>query len=429
MEKRSLADVINGCLLVVFAVIVGIACYYQPYVTDDVACADNLANNSVISSVVSGYLSFSGRILFLLLGTLEQKYSWLAAANGIIILALALAVVSNSFREIKLSLAWKLLLITFVVFLFWFGFCTLDTIVAWRSGSPYLWSLLISAVFILLLNHQHANRYLILIVGFCSGLMQEGISASLLAMVLLMVIYEKHIREKISLKLIYGAAGLVAGTILLVIAPGNYLRLAGSLGANGVIDFVSRYIGYFYKTISTSSVCLVYMVFLMAVVALRLHKNRRCLISLLFVISGLVSLAIPALTYSLVRRFTAIPAFFFLLGISELLALLYQEYRDRISEKKVLVAVTTFVLAGILLWDSYCGLLSEIEFARYINAQDQAISRLCAAGARDIGVPPIDSKLHRLVYYDPITFNPWHWKNQILAKHYRVNSIALVPPK
>ena len=138
---------------------------------------------------------------------------------------------------------------------------------------------------------------------------------------------------------------------------------------------------------------------------------------------------VPALTYSLARRFTAIPAFFFLLGTFELLALLFEKYREKIQGKTVLAAIITFAMLFVLIWDSYNGLISEIEFNKRIAEQEQAIISLRDSGVRDIAVYPIMGKRHRLVYYDSITFDPKHWKNEILAKHYGINSIVLMAPK
>ena len=417
-------------LLLVWTLLVGIACYYQPYITDDISGADYLLNHSLIDNVISSYNSFSGRIVYLLIGAIEQKYMFFSVVHGLAIVLLGLLVVKISFRDIFLPQLWKIFLIALALLLFWFGFYTLDTIVAWRSGSPYLWSLLIAAVFIFLYNYQPVNRYLVLFAGFCSGLMHEGISAGLLTLVLLTIVYEKHKSWKISRQLMYGTAGLIVGTALLIVAPGNYARFTGSVAeANGIIDFVYRYLGYCYKTITTSNVCLVYIVLLLLVIALRLWKNKKILMSLIFVVSGLVSLMLPAMTYTLERRFTAIPAFFFLLGTFEILAVLFEKYRDKFLSRTVLAAIVTVAMLFVLIWDSYNGLESEIAFNKLISEQEQAIISLRDSGVRDIAVYPITGKRHRLVYYDSITFDPKHWKNEILAKHYGINSIVLSVPK
>ncbi|MEI6287094.1 MAG: DUF6056 family protein [Bacillota bacterium] len=416
--------------LVVFAALVGLACYYQPYITDDVSGRDSLASNSIFGTVVSGYFSFSGRILYMLMGTVEQKYDWFSCVHGLLIVILAVFVVKTAFRYIVLTRLWETAFITLAILLFWFGFCTLDTIVVWRSGSPYLWTLLVAALFILLLINSRINSCFTCISGVCAGLMHEGMSLGLIVFVMLFAIYQKVVRLKIPRRILWGAAGLFIGTILLLVAPGNYTRFdVLTIEANHTTDFFSSFPSYCYKTITTSNICLVYIVLLVVVAILRLYRNPKCAISLFLVIGGLASLMVPALTYSLARRFTAIPAFFFLLGTFELLALLFEKYREKIQGKTVLAAIITFAMLFVLIWDSYNGLISEIEFNKRIAEQEQAIISLRDSGVRDIAVYPIMGKRHRLVYYDSITFDPKHWKNEILAKHYGINSIVLMAPK
>lgn len=132
----------------------------------------------------------------------------------------------------------RLYIVTFLMF--WLLQPGFAASVLWITGSGnYLWT----TMFILFFLHPFCKSYLdnnykqknifysmlLLLAGFTAGWTNENIAISLSLAAIAYLVYLKKQRIKIPLWVWLGIAGLLIGTLLLIFAPGNKVRMESEL--------------------------------------------------------------------------------------------------------------------------------------------------------------------------------------------------------
>jgi len=259
-------------------------------------------------------------------------------------------------------------------------------------------------------------------LGFLMGFLHETASGATLLAILLFSLVLLHQRKKLPLWWILGGVGCLIGLILLVLAPGNALRmssfyaqahLGGKLG--NLLSLSLVYTGHF---LMRCAVLLLPLPLLLLFGEIRdCSKEKSILAALLFVCAlaanyvVVISGGYPAraqFTYT-VFLFLAFGTFYLSLDVK------LRPY----SAAGVLALLTVCTLGHM------CYTLNDIGAVYFEHAaQTRAIQAAVAAGETDLVVPAIDPRsCYTNLHHGNLSPDPDHWVNNEMERFYGVFSI------
>ena len=189
--------------------------------------------SDIFTSLFHHYMEHGGRVvsvfwldLFLLLGT-----GWFDVFNAAMFASLVLLIFLHGRRS--LSLDGKAVLLAGTGLLTWLGLPHFGETAIWMSGSTvYLWTAVPAFLFFLPYNLYLAGRWehngwymvpVMLVFGIMAGCSVEnlGVTSCVLSAGIL---YLCHRNRKLRPWMVSGALGTIAGFLVLLAAPGNYVR-------------------------------------------------------------------------------------------------------------------------------------------------------------------------------------------------------------
>lgn len=229
-------------LLMVFAFMV-VLNHLTPYAIDDlhmfkhfVTGNDLTSISDIVESQYFHYFDHTGRIvshfLLQLLCYLLMDCKWvLDIMNSVVFVGLILLMYAHANGTIRKPDALSLLFIVVSLFTFVEGF---GQDFLWVSGSlNYLWTTVLVLLFLLPYRRGKGNAYIMFPLGIMAGWSIENlaISGSVLLLAYIICYYRKN--HEVQWWAIAGAVGFWIGALILIIAPGNYVR------ANNVGESIS----------------------------------------------------------------------------------------------------------------------------------------------------------------------------------------------
>jgi hypothetical protein len=242
----------------------------------------------------------------------------------------------------------------------------------WLTGSCfYVWPFVIILLFLVPLRRSHddgaynlnvPSSVLYFFLGILAGLSYENAGAGALFFLIAYFLMKKINKGKIKLFEILGAAGFVAGFIVLIAAPGNYSRLNN-------YEFVRQYglvKRLFIRTIYTTYIYFknggVLLTGLCMLFGIDMYRNDRKIpvFSFPYLLAGLAS------AYSMILSPVFIDRAFFPITMFLIVALLYVLQHIKIPELitnnlKGIIALALLLFAfsvskaGIAIYKSYTG--------------------------------------------------------------------------
>lgn len=255
----------------------------------------------VINSQIIHYYAWGGRsIVHLILQVvlLINNPIIISALNSIVFILFILGVQFHIIGKVKCNTE-----ITFIVFCL---VCLLQPAFGetclWLTGSVnYLWGTTIILYFLLpyrlFINKQKETKHSLLpivamfIGGVLTGWTNENTVAGLIIILLLLLIYMKKQKQSIPLWAYFGFLGVLIGYIIMIVAPGNFIR-AAEAGTPTTLVLLFRLFSYTQLFIAYLSVLNLGLVFTL-ILYLRFNtnnKNQYLIIALVYLLGVFASI-------------------------------------------------------------------------------------------------------------------------------------------
>lgn len=340
------------------------------------------------------------------------------------------------YRMINKDLKLNLYLFWLVASSVWL--CTPDIIstTLWLTYSAnYLWSILIIIIFIYpyyiyyIREEAHdsfGKMIIIFLAGIIAGWTNENMSIALIFFLEFMLILLRYQKIEIPKWMYFGIIGVVIGCVLLLVAPGNYVRL----GTSSLTDSLSISIvkERLYNIIKTSvyyllPLLLTYIaVFIYFVNKIGLRENRKTLlISLLFFLSALVSIFAMVASPEFPIRVLSGTTFFLLIAIGILYAYINQENKMFKWLNPLLIIVLLFIAVP-----DYVG---KYQYTKYLNQfwkeREIFVEEQKRKGILNIEITGDIEPNDKFIVYD-LEYTPEKWINKVYARYYGLNTIIKV---
>lgn len=354
--------------------------------------------------------------------------------NSLAYVALTLTIYSicNHGNKLRPSL---LLAINLLV---WFLHPAFASTMLWLTGSAnYLWGTLIVVGFLLpytreLLSPEKSNNTLRAIAFFFGGIIagwtNENVSVAMICMLAFFLYTYKAYNNFIPRWAVAGLIGAVIGCVMMIVAPGNYLRMNVILAESSVQVpawkiFIARFIGaltgyYFYVLLPS------FIFFVALWLNLNFGRNKQKPIVLLawifFFGAILATLAMSAspifpgrATYGIIT--------FVIIGICLLVANL--DFSELLIRR---LLYTSLVFAMLFFVADYYRGYKELKGARtHLDQRMEKIEQAKNAGVVDL---VLDDRIYpegRFFHYYELTPNVDDWHNQMFSGYYGINSIVI----
>jgi hypothetical protein len=301
----------------------------------------------------------------------------------------------------------------------WLGLPVMsDTVVQTTGAAGYLWPITAGLGFLCLYRRLREDvlakradfggwlsRLLWLSAGVMVGLCNEQLFAGIVAVLAGWgwTLWRAGALTRVPARAWWGIAGLIAGTVVLVAAPGNYVRMEAAPDAPGIGSMLLRYVLYLggaYFALGSGDAGRAFwlgilLIALRGVPPIGRLRSREALIWLaasfvtLLPMLPLVSFASPRTTF-LAATFVVIAAL--------------NAFSEREGETRVLSWLVAFSLAGLVAVDGFIGWAANRSLSREMAERERILAAAAAEGRREAVVPYLATVPSRLTYM----VNPQH---------------------
>ncbi len=324
----------------------------------------------------------------------------------------------------------------FIFFLSWIAFAEWGSVFLWLIGScNYLWTTVfaISYVYFFLYMSKTEVRWIksfrclgFFILGILAGWSNENTGASLVFFSICAILWCHFVKKEIiSIESYFGTIGTLTGFLLMILAPGNYVRLDGvSLhGYEQINFFVTVFCRFFiylavflYTNIPLIIITIIMFIKKRPTKSFFKESNAVLLLAAFFV--GQNSMV---LSPEYPPRAVTIVTLYFMCFVMSYFDF-YQEDLENLSKSIFNVLLILFILfSGISLY-------GDIRIKKGIKEMENAIVMQKENGEMDIVVESPKASFfnsHSVVAASSqyLSDNPYHWFNRQQASIYGVNSI------
>lgn len=226
MKNKSTASNFLVIALTLYIIGIYILNYLTPMHSDDYAYS---IIGFDLSRHIYHYNSWSGRIIadFISPTILSIHWKWLQSLIQTLGVASLLVVISNIPGSTKQNKTYVLLFISLIFFLSHPAFAKANF---WVVGSAnYLWTSLIYSLYICQILHFLSSKKISIYtypIALMAGCTNENASLALIGFTALIFLFDYLNNNKINFKLLAILALVIAGSYILLAAPGNSVRLA-----------------------------------------------------------------------------------------------------------------------------------------------------------------------------------------------------------
>lgn len=451
MRKKIL---LNSFFLLLFLYMLAIN-FHIPLFADDYCDSNNYLNLQGVFNVTYTYWqSWSGRlfssfIVYLFLWKHTAGIIFFNIFNAFIFCALIYAIFLLG-RASKPQKNADLTIFIFILALVWFSLQSVAEVAFWKDGSlVYLWPLTATLFFIypyeqLLLGQRHLKDHLLsrlffLLAGIILGTGLENLGAAVMVFFLVTLGYLYYKKRAIPIWAWLGICGYIVGFIVLLIAPGNYVRADYIYNSPGFHEqnFFEKLLPF---TINMFKQLDVYFVFLLLLLIINFGLNFKKMCRLkpysVFFILGMVSayamLGAPGVNFY--NRTTFISSVFLIIALVGLLPKKPVRFMVKALFSLALIIVVFALVSDMAgTYKMYTNLYAQH------SSRELYIKKSMLQNHRNLLVPPFyvpsrkfntyDSPLvvHHRNFVSDITKNPQDWRNVCVARFYQLNTIALQP--
>lgn len=404
-----------------------------PLFADDYCRMLQSANlKDIFEELSKSYAGWSGRIptiflTYLTLSTGSLGLLVFQVANSLVLCVVCFLVLDRGIREYSLASIFRLSLF---LCLLWFGLNVLGEVMLWHTGAiQYFWGVALSFYILTLLNRfllhdsfSFRGKWEIFIyyVAVPLGSMWlENLSVAMVAAWIGTLAYAYFIQKKtIPLHLVIGLVMWMAGMIILLAAPGNYVRAASfppSIVEMSVWTKIPTFVNIMFDTLDIGVVIACLCILTIATV-------RECVSKLKFksfmlyagfaVLTFYAMLPVPGIF--LIGRATYPFEFFMIIAVISLIPddLFAIKKRQQATAYKLLGCASALLLAPVLVhW--------YLIYSEYQDIYQQVEERLeIVAKARSSAASLVE--FHPLVFNSE--FNTWMNSTAITPEPNTVNA-------
>lgn len=298
----------------------------------------------------------------------------------------------------------------------------------WLIGScNYMWTTTLILFFLIKyrnykeIKDSKLNFILLFLLGILAGWTNENTSFGSITIIICYLIYQKYFKkEKIKKWELSGLVGNIIGFIIMIIAPGNFVRKESIVENPSLILRLGKRI--FDITTSLLTCCLPLIIIVVAlVIANRYLKKKIPNISIFYLIGAFFSTYSMALAPSMPERsFTGVIVFL-VVAIISLLDNIY-------NAKRIISYLTTgvIVILAIFFVKDYLNSFQDLYHLKNAwNERVEYIEKEKKKGNLELKLYPIFPSTNKNPYYHSVDLSKDkdNWINEIIAKYYNLKSV------
>jgi len=382
------------------------------------------------------YFTWGGRTV---VHIIAQTMLWAGEPIGDILNSLAFVALTLAiyFLAKKESDSYNVSLLIVINLLVWFFQPAFGQTMLWITGSAnYLWGTLIIILFLIPFkryffdsdkNNSYLKAAVFFFLGVIAGWTNENMAVTLVFILVVFIAYCLHSNRRMQRWVFTGFMGTIVGSILLIAAPGNYVRYNDFAQTDSV---VSRYGSQFVEAVAGLYYYSLPLIFIFFLFCVLYYTNPRKEVSkdvIFFSVLMFGGAIIAALAMTAAPFFPGRASFglniFFIVAISVLYA--------NLNFYKALVKGLTYIsiIFGLLFFaaDYYRG------YRELKNAHDVLAERIVqmniakAKGETDIVFE--GESLHpqtRFFHYWELFPYEFDWNNRMFSRYYGIKSVKMI---
>lgn len=444
MLNRSL---LKYSLLILFLLISILALNYWPN-ADDFCFRTRIDQDGLYNYLEGYYLHWSGRIftlsiLGLIIKVLPLEHSNLITLLFVFLFIFSIFLTAQFFTQFIKTKIINLIFLFF--FLFWFGLRgIIGEVVFWPTGAAtYLIPYTLLILWLIFINQQLKNQttnFLLMILSFVFSLILgnciEVLSPLIFTYLFLILIFDfANLDNKKKKFILINLIAIIIGTLLLIMAPGNFER-AKSFPQGVDFDLFSmssNLIQVFFIFLSFTKTMLMYVLFSTVILFsldsnfyIDIKKSRKyILILLLSSLSSLIPLASVDVHFTTRRTtfyfavFLSLTALLFILSLT----LKYQVKLKNIINpkiKNIIISISFLSILGSLTVD----ITKAIPIRKKFNDRHVYLSSF-RNSKEVIELEKLTKKAPKSLFYEEVSVDQEFWVNSCIASYYKVKKVKL----
>lgn len=442
------ADVVAIVIAVLIVAAIAILSVRAPLHSDDfMTLASIQAHPSLPANVWHWYNTWNGGMTGLTHHYFALRFPVAyGVANSAVFALLVVATLSVALGRLPRWLRRDLQLLALVLAAYWFALPAIGETVFWRVGAGYLWATVLVLLFVypyrrwLSSEPPGRDRGAAVMVLSCLGMFVFGLAVgafleqgavALAILFVVLVMLARRRRRRIPLWLMLGVLGAVVGVAVLVLAPGNGVRMAASQTVSQSMPDRVLALGHYVAAVIALWLPRVVPWLLLLVVAVVPSMAREAAEStaprsrgwLIWAAVGLATLAPFVVTP---RNGSERTLFLFVVFLTVAILSTVADGRS-IAWERLPSLGRSLLVAGVLL----CLLGSVAVSVRHATVisdaqarRAEAVRELKARGVRDVVVPAIEDSTDRAVRFQDLTGDSQWRVNVGAADYYGIDSIT-----
>ncbi|MEY8765745.1 MULTISPECIES: DUF6056 family protein [Francisella] len=430
--KISRTNVIIAILIIAFFFVIN---YLQPLRADDFgrAYTDALDKGFIIylRGIASNYIHWTGRISAqaLIYLFLSKKYIHLSVfminmINSICFYLFVLYSYKIVRFKTKVDLFSKDFLIYFFFFIFLFYQTGFIANVIWKTAAvQYFWGITLLAIFYYIsVVKNKQNIWFSLFTGFFIGLYNEIFAGVAIILCLAYFLNQKLSQAEIAKNILYFFIACAVGGIILIAAPGNYVRLS-TMSAGEHISVLNQLINLVTQIVTRPGDTLVPMLMLLTfLVLIFTNKNITRKASFIYgvaIASSIFVLTPVAKSYDLNQRVLLIyDAVFFIIMMQQF----YNHSTSFILKLRLRLNSLSWVFLVLLVMQLVLMVSIYFEIYKFERYRDTLVTYYQQNEISDPILPMIP-EFSQITFIDDITSDENAYNNDAYAKFYGFDKV------
>ena len=322
--------------------------------------------------------------------------------------------------------SYMLLLIHFIL---WFIIPVFGQSFIWLVGScNYLWTTVIILYFLWLyrrntLSEKWYNLLFMFILGLLAGWTNENTSAGLIIILVFSLIINKVETKKFELSKtrLFGIIGTLAGFIIMICAPGNYIRSAEFKDDTFIIiKIIKRTLDI---TNNLENIILPLLIVIIILISLKIyHKKKIEKETYTFILGGFAAIYAMVLSPTFPERAWTGAIIFFVIAI---VILVYD--LDTINRLYKFILVDFCIILSIIYVSQYMDLARNINYLRNTwNDRIDIINKSSKDKMFEFYKYETYNSRNPVYGLDDIGYDPNAWPNGSISKYYGIKGIKAI---
>ncbi|MBK2025868.1 DUF6056 family protein [Francisella philomiragia] len=430
--KISRTNAIIAIFIIAFFFVIN---YLQPLRADDFgrAYTDALDKGFIIylRGIASNYIHWTGRISAqaLIYLFLSKKYIHLSVFMINIINSICFYLfVLYSYKIVRFKTKVELFSKDFLIYIFFFIFLFYQTgfiaNVVWKTAAvQYFWGITLLAIFYYIsVVKNKQNIWFSLFTGFFIGLYNEIFVGVAIILCLAYFLNQKLSQAEIAKNILYFFIACVAGGIILIAAPGNYVRL-NTISTGEHISILNQLINLVTQIVTKPGDTLIPMLMLLiSLVLIFTNKNITRKASFIYgvaIASSIFVLTPVAKSYDLNQRVLLIyDAVFFIIMMQQF----YNHSTSFVLKLRLRLNSLSWVFLVLLVMQLVLMVSIYFEIYKFERYRDTLVTYYQQNEISDPTLPMIP-EFSQITFIDDITSDENAYNNDAYAKFYGFDKV------